>query len=197
MILKCRVRAPAGREGIRGVISLAAALSLPMLLPDGSVFPARNLIIYLTFCVILVTLLFLGLPLPWIIRKLKIQAHSIVAEEYEVWTAILNATIDHLDQNIEKIKDEFRAKIKRKYDYKLKRIQKTDLPPGYFGKLKPTMAPENIFNEYSQLEVDVIKVERRLLQDIYRKGKVSDEIVRKIERELDLEEARLAIVMGL
>jgi hypothetical protein len=59
------------------------------------------------------------------------------------------------------------------------------------------MAPENIFNEYSQLEVDVIKVERRLLQDIYRKGKVSDEIVRKIERELDLEEARLAIVMGL
>lgn len=59
------------------------------------------------------------------------------------------------------------------------------------------MAPENIFNEYSQREVDVIKVERRLLQDIYRKGKVSDEIVRKIERELDLEEARLAIVMGL
>lgn len=59
------------------------------------------------------------------------------------------------------------------------------------------MAPENIFNEYSQLEVDVIKVKRRLLQDIYRKGKVSDEIVLKIERELDLEEARLAIVMGL
>jgi len=59
------------------------------------------------------------------------------------------------------------------------------------------MAPENIFNEYSQLEVDVIKVERRLLQDIYRKGEVSDEIVRKIERELDLEEARLAIVIGL
>jgi NhaP-type Na+/H+ or K+/H+ antiporter len=83
MILKCRVT-PARSEGIRGVISLAAALSLSMLLPDGSVFPARNLIIYLTFCVILVTLLFLGLPLPWIIRKLKIQAHSIVAEEYEL-----------------------------------------------------------------------------------------------------------------
>ena len=186
-----------GWTGIRGVISLAAALSLPMLLPDGSAFPARSLIIYLTFCVILATLLLLGLPLPWITRKLKIQAHSIVAEEYEVRTAILNATIDHLDQNIEKIRDEFRAKIKRKYDYKLKRIQKTDLPPGYFGNLKPTMTPENIFNEYSQLEVDVINVERRQLQDMYRKGKVSEEIVRKIERELDLEEGRLAIVMGL
>jgi len=186
-----------GWTGIRGVISLAAALSLPMLLPDGSAFPARNLIIYLTFCVILVTLLFLGLPLPGIIRKLKIQTHSLVAEEYEVRKAILNATIHHLDQNIENIKDEFREKIKRKYDYKLQRIQKTDLPPGYFGNIKPTMTPENIFNEYSQLEVNVINVERRLLQNMYRKGKVGDEIVRKIERELDLEEGRLALEMGI
>jgi NhaP-type Na+/H+ or K+/H+ antiporter len=186
-----------GWTGIRGVISLAAALSLPMLLPDGSAFPVRNLIIYLTFCVILTTLLLLGLPLPWIIRKLKIQTYSIVAEEYEVRTAILNATIDHLDQNIEKIKDEFREKIKRKYEYKLKRIQKTDLPPGYFGNVKPTMTPENIFNQYSQLEVNIINVERRLLQDMYHKGKVSEELVRKIERELDLEESRLALIMGV
>jgi Na+/H+ antiporter len=186
-----------GWTGIRGVISLAAALSIPMLLPDGTAFPARNLIIYLTFCVILATLLFLGLPLPWIIRKLKIQTHSIVAEEYEVRSAILNATIDHLDQNIEKVREEFREKIKRKYDYKLQRIQKTDLPPGYFGNVKPTMTPENIFNQYSQLEVNIINVERRLLQDMYRKGKVSEEIVRKIERELDLEESRLALIMGI
>ena len=185
-----------GWTGIRGVISLAAALSLPILLPDGSAFPARSLIIYLTFCVILVTLLLLGLPLPWIIRKLKIQTYSIVAEEYEVRTAILNATIDHIDQNIEKVREEFREKIKRKYDYKLQRIQKTDLPPGYFGNVKPTMTPENIFNQYSQLEVKIINVERRLLEDMYHKGKASEEIVRKIERELDLEEGRLALVMG-
>jgi CPA1 family monovalent cation:H+ antiporter len=186
-----------GWTGIRGVISLAAALSIPILLPDGTAFPARNLIIYLTFCVILATLLFLGLPLPWIIRKLKIQTHSIVAEEYEVRSTILNATIDHLDQNIEKVREEFREKIKRKYDYKLQRIQKTDLPPGYFGNVKPTMTPENVFNQYSQLEVNIINVERRLLQDMYRKGKVSEEIVRKIERELDLEESRLALIMGI
>ena len=186
-----------GWTGIRGVISLAAALSLPVLLPDGNPFPARDLIIYLTFCVILATLIFLGLPLPWIIRKLKIQPHSIVAEEYEVRTAILNATIDHLDDNIEKVKDEFREKIKRKYAYKLKRIQKTDLPPGYFGNVKPTITPEKIFNEYSQLEVNVISVERRLLLEMYRQGKVGDEIVRKIERELDLEESRLTMEMRI
>ena len=185
-----------GWTGIRGVISLAAALSLPMLLPDGSAFPARNLIIYLTFCVILATLLVLGLPLPWIIRKLKIQPYSIVAEEYEVRTAILNFTIDHIDQNIEKVREEFREKIKRKYEYKLQRIQKTDLPPGYFGNVKPTMTPENIFNQYSQLEVKIINVERSLLQDMYHSGKASEEVVRKIERELDLEESRLTLIMG-
>lgn len=182
--------------GIRGVISLAAALSIPTLLTDGNPFPGRNLIIYLTFCVILFTLLFLGLPLPWLIRKLKIKLHSIVAEEYEVRNAILNATMDHLDKNIEEVRDEFRDKIKRKYDYKLKRIQKTDLPPGYFGNVKPTMTPETIFNEYSQLEVNFINVERRLLHDMHRNGKVSEEIVHKIEKELDLEEGRLAMVMG-
>lgn len=179
--------------GMRGVISLAAALSLPMLLPDGSAFPQRNLIIYLTFCVILFTLIFLGLPLPWVIRKLKIQVHSIVAEEYEIRSEILNATIHHIDQNIEKVKSEFREKIKRKYDYKLKRIQRTELPAGYFGDTKPTITPENIFNEYSQLEVNVINVERSTLLSMYRKGKVSEEIVRKIERELDLEESRLTM----
>jgi monovalent cation/hydrogen antiporter len=186
-----------GWAGMRGVISLAAALSLPLVLPGGDAFPGRNLIIYLTFCVILSTLIILGLPLPWVIRKLKLQAPSLVAEEYEVRTAILNKTIDHLDQNIEKVKDEFRENIKRKYEYKLKRIQKTDLPPGYFGQKKPTITPEKIFNEYSQLEVNVIQVERRALLQMYRNGKASEVVVRKIERELDLEESRLTMEMGI
>jgi hypothetical protein len=59
------------------------------------------------------------------------------------------------------------------------------------------VTPENIFNEYSQLEVDFINVERRQLQDMYRKGKVSEEVVRKMERELDLEESRLAMIMRI
>ena len=186
-----------GWAGMRGVISLAAALSLPLLLPDGNAFPQRNLIIYLTFCVILSTLIFLGLPLPWIIRRLKIRPHSLVAEEYEVRSVILTSTITHLEQNLSKVKDQFREDIKKKYDYKLKRIQKTDLPVDYFGKDKLLVTPKNIFNEYSQLEVDILSVERRSLIDLYRKGKVSEEIVRKIERELDLEESRLTMEMHI
>jgi len=56
-------------SGMRGVVSLAAALSIPQLMPDGTAFPHRNLIIYITFCVILTTLILLGFSLPWVIKN--------------------------------------------------------------------------------------------------------------------------------
>ena len=183
--------------GIRGVISLAAALSLPMFLPDGNVFPQRNLIIYLTFCVILTTLVLLGLNLPPIIRKLKLPVHSLVAEEYEVRTSILNNTIKHINKNLSHINNEFIGNLKNKYDIKYKRIQRTELPADYFGKDKHPEPGNEIFNEYSQLELDILAIERSSLNQLHREGKVSEEIVRKIERELDLEETRLRMELHL
>src|SRR5436190_4440152 len=61
----------AGWAGMRGVVSLAAALSIPVLLKSGEPFPHRSLILFITFIVILVTLVFQGLTLPWLIRKVK------------------------------------------------------------------------------------------------------------------------------
>lgn len=180
-----------GFAGIRGVISLAAALSLPMLLPDGSAFPERNLIIYLTFCVILSTLVILGLNLPAIIRRLKLPVHSMVAEEYEVRSQVISNTIKHIEKNLSTVRQEFLNNLKTKYDAKNKRIQKTDLPADYFGKDKPADKEDEIFNEYSQLELDILAVERRYLNQLSREGKASEEIVRKIQRELDLEETQL------
>src|SRR5207245_10598010 len=63
-------------SGMRGVISLAAAFALPFVLPDGRPFPGRNYILFLTFGVILVTLVFQGLTLPLVIRKLRIKGDS-------------------------------------------------------------------------------------------------------------------------
>lgn len=185
-----------GFAGIRGVVSLAAALSLPILLPDGTPFPERNLIIYLTFCVILSTLVLLGPNLAPIIRRLKLPVHSMVAEEYEVRTQILNNTIRHIDENLSTIKDEFKKNLKNKYDIRYQRIQRTELPADYFRKEQHSLAGNNIFNEYSKLELDVLVVERQQLNQLNREGKVSEEIVRKIERELDLEETRLSMELG-
>ncbi len=182
-----------GFAGIRGVISLAAALALPDLLPDGTPFPERDLIIYLTFCVILTTLVLLGHNLPRIIRRLKLPVHSLVAEEYETRTIILENAIAHIEQNLSTVKEEFLNKLKRKYDTKYKRNQRTELPAGYFKEEKHSETGNEIFNEYSKLELDILSVERRWLLKLTREGKVSEEIIRKIEGELDLEETRLSM----
>jgi Na+/H+ antiporter len=186
-----------GWAGIRGVISLAAALALPLVLPGGAPFPERNLIIFLTFCVIFITLVLLGLNLPLIIRTLKIKPYSIVEEEYEVRNVILKTTIDHINNDLSHIENTNLDKIKYKYDIKYQRIQKTDLPDDYFENKNRQHAEENVYNRYSQLEVDVLKVERDSLVKLENSGKVSEEIFRKIQRELDLEESRIRMEMHL
>jgi len=182
-----------GWAGMRGVVSMAAALALPMTLKNGAIFPHRNLIVYITFCVILVTLVFLGFTLPWIIRKLKIDPYSIAAEEYEVRTKVVSNTITHIEENLSLLNDELLKNIKTKYEIKFNRLQKTDLPEGYFDDKTQTVA--NIFNEYSKLQIDLIAVERKSLNQLHRTGEANEEIIRKIERELDLEETRLKLEM--
>jgi len=178
-----------GWAGMRGVVSMAAALSLPLALPDSHPFPHRNLIIYLTFCVILSTLVLLGFTLPWIIRTLKLPVYSIAAEEYNARTQIVSNTITYIEENVSQINDELLNNIKSKYEIKYNRLQKTDLPADYFGQ--KGSQPVNIFNEFSQLQIDMIGVERQTLIQLQRQGKTGEEVVRKIERELDLEETRL------
>lgn len=185
-----------GWAGMRGVVSMAAALSLPLFLPGGTAFPERNLIIYLTFCVILSTLVLLGITLPWIIRLLKLQPYSVAAEEYEVRTIIVSDTISYIEENLSLIKQELLNSLKNKYEIKYNRLQKTDLPANYFNKEGAiTEAPADIFNEFSQLQIDVIAVERKRLTSLHHEGKVSEEIIRKMEKELDLEETRLQMEM--
>jgi CPA1 family monovalent cation:H+ antiporter len=182
-----------GWAGMRGVVSMAAALAIPLTLQDGSEFPHRSLIIYLTFCVILSTLVLLGSTLPWIIRKLKIKPFSIVAEEYNVRTKVVSAAISYIEDNLSLVPDELLDNIKSKYEVKYNRLQKTDLPANYFGKGQKL--PGTIFNEFSKMQIDLLNVERKLLLQLHRKGNASEEIVRKIERELDLEETRLQMEM--
>ncbi|MEO6668293.1 MAG: hypothetical protein ABIN36_02385 [Ferruginibacter sp.] len=83
--------------------------------------------------------------------------------------------------------------IKSKYEVKYNRLQKTDLPANYFGK--GATLKGNVFNEFSQLQIDLIGIERSSIKDLHRKGKASEEILRKLERELDLEETRLQMEM--
>ncbi len=182
-----------GWSGMRGVVSMAAALSIPLFLPDGKLFPHRNLIVFITFCVILVTLLLLGFTLPWLVKKLKIEPYSIAAEEYEIRTKLVNQTIQHIEENLSLVNGELLNNIKSKYEIKYNRLQKTDLPANYFGSAEQPV--ENIFNAYSKLQIELIGVERKTLKVLHDSGESSEETTRKIENELDLEETRLQLDM--
>jgi hypothetical protein len=138
-------------------------------------------------------LVLLGFTLPWIIRKLKIEPHSIVAEEYVVRMQVVNSAISHIEEQLSSVQGELLHNIKSKYEVKYNRLQKTDLPANYFGGGKTLGG--NIFNEFSQIQIDLISVERQALSSIHKKGEANEEIVRKMERELDLEEVRLQMEM--
>src|SRR5204862_7733481 len=87
-----------GWTGMRGVVSLAAALALPALLADGSPFPQRNLIVFLTFCVILVTLVLQGVTLPPLIRALGLAGGAGPScEEQEARRIVIDAALSHLN----------------------------------------------------------------------------------------------------
>lgn len=182
-----------GWAGMRGVVSMAAALAIPLTFKNGDPFPHRNLIIYLVFCVIVSTLVLLGLTLPWVIKKLKIEPYSMYAEEYEVRNNIVSHAITHIEDNYSLLQDELLNNIKSKYEVKYNRLQKTELPAHFFGNGE--ILATNIFNEYTQLQIDVLNVERKKIDELHRQGKASEEILRKIERELDLEETRLNMDM--
>ncbi|MET3026903.1 Na+/H+ antiporter [Flavobacterium sp. UW10123] len=182
-----------GWSGMRGVVSMAAALALPLMLNKTEEFPLRNLIIYLVFCVILSTLVIQGLTLPWLIKKLKIERYSILAEEYNIRNVIVSETIAHIEDNFSLLNDELLHNIKSKYEVKFNRLQKTELPANFFGNGK--LLGGEIFNDFTKIQIDLLNVERGKLESMHKFGSVNEEIFRKIEKELDLEETRLWMEM--
>jgi CPA1 family monovalent cation:H+ antiporter len=131
----------------------------------------------------------LGFSLRWIVHKLKIDPYSLVAEEYEIRTQVVTTAINYIEDHLGLTQEELLNNIKSKYEVKYNRLQKTDLPANYFGKGK-TLAG-NIFNEFTKLQLELLNVERNTIKGLHKTGKGNEDIIRKIERELDLEETRL------
>ncbi len=173
-----------GWTGMRGVVSLAAALALPTLLKDGSPFPQRDLIICLTFCVILVTLVLQGLTLPPLIRLLGLASgEGPDCEELEARRIAAQAALDQLESA--KVRDsEESAEI---YD---------DLANHYrhrLASLKVDANPKDVTaNErHRALFLEGLGVERATAIRLRNEGRIGDNVLRRIERELDLDESRL------
>jgi len=174
--------------GVRGIVSLAAALAIPLATTQGAPFPYRDEIFFITFVVVMVTLVCQGAALPWIIRKLglakagmqerllhraeELRARHAAIEASSVRLATLGAEQD--------IPEEAMLTLGAQQEYFLSRV-----------RMKCEVSDERraLAALHDEIELLLIAEERELIDTLLRQGKLKDDARRRIERELDLREA--------
>jgi monovalent cation/hydrogen antiporter len=173
--------------GMRGVVSLAAAFALPFVLPDGRPFPGRNYILFLTFCVILTTLVFQGLTLPLLIRKLGVKDDGATDEEERSARVKANdAAIAYLEKvsGRDGFSPDVIKRLRAEYDDRLQQLQEccgnSDNPSG-----------EVVTPQFQRLQQEALNIERQTIIGLRNQRVINDEALRRIQRDLDLAEARL------
>lgn len=174
-------------SGMRGVVSLAAALALPMTFDNGRLLPQRSLLIFLTFCVILATLVVQGLSLPLLVRWLGIKERRDEKHERNARLKLAHAALAHL-------KD-----ISEHHPRQEKALQQvTALYQERIEDLNDELAAVLGWSDHREhwvatrrLMLDGLQAQRRELLKLRREHQVNEELMHQIEHELDLEETRL------
>ncbi len=175
--------------GVRGAVSLAAALALPFALPSGEGFPYRDLILFVTFGVIFITLVGLGLGLPPVVRLLGVAdaARDEHRAEHESEIAARREALDVALKSLDAITDD--RELSDEVVKLLRARHETRA-----NQLPNSLDPDE--NDVSAAGIDLtrelIAAERKFIHVLLRDGRITDEIRRRIERDLDLEEASLA-----
>jgi monovalent cation/hydrogen antiporter len=181
----------AGWTGMRGVIALAAAMSLPVVTASGSPFPHRDLIVFLTFSVILVTLVFQGLTLPPLIRLLGLAgSEGPKCGEQEARRLVLEATIAQLED----VRRSDTAGIDALYD-DLARHYEHRLASMNGGRAEQSAESVGHYSRYLEISREFLDVERSNALRLRNEGRITDEMLREMEHEMDLDEARLTAAL--
>ena len=173
--------------GIRGVVSLAAALSIP-LMAGAEPFPERGLLLLITFAVILATLVGRGLTLPWVIRKLDLEgdgqreADAAKRQEIKARLSSIDAALARLDalEGAVSSPDTVAALRRRHADRR-----------AYFVAACQDLGQGAMIGASASLQLQFVEAERTAIADIYARGEIDDDARRRIERELDLEDFRI------
>jgi len=172
--------------GMRGVVSLAVAIALPLVLPDGRPFPSRDAVLIVTLTVIVFTLLGQGLTLPWLIRRLHLGTDlELREEESHARQELVAAATRRIDQlypvwpGHRPLLDRLRAK----YEHRSEHVERQRDPSGDGG------ADQEII-EHHEIERTILDSEREALLRLRADGAIDDDVLRTLERELDLEERR-------
>ena len=174
---------------MRGAVSLAAALALPLETDAGAPFPQRNLIIFLTFAVIFATLIVQGLTLPALIRALRVTDDGAEAqEELRARLVATKAALQQIDAlgAEEWTRDDTVERMRRAYEYRKRRFA------ARAGKIEDE-GYEDRSLAYQQMIQIVLAAQREALVRLRNEGEISNEVMNRVVREFDLEESRLEI----
>jgi monovalent cation/hydrogen antiporter len=179
----------AGWAGMRGVVSLAAALSIPLLIREGEPFPYRNLILFITFIVILVTLVLQGLLLPWLIRIVKpTDKYTLIPERKQetiIQKKIAWASLQLLEEKYTK------ERVQNQYLINL--VERLNLDMDFFNREKEELinADENILKDFQLIYLELLEQQRKLLTEMNRRAEFNEDLIRKYLSLIDIEEYKI------
>jgi CPA1 family monovalent cation:H+ antiporter len=186
-----RTRVVAGWAGMRGAVSLAAALALPLRTDAGVPLPGRELIQFITFALILVTVVGQGLTLPMLIRRLRVieDGTEEETEETRARLVIARAALDRVAEleNEGWIRDATVERVRRLYEYRQRRFKIRA------GKIEDGDGLEEGSLAYQRMMHEIYAAQRHALVGLRNNRQISSEVMRRVERELDLEESRLEV----
>ncbi len=173
--------------GMRGAVSLAAALAIPLETDTGAPFPGRELIIFLAFCVILVTLVGQGMTLPTLIRALGIEDDGGDAqEEAKARKRAAMAALARLEEltGEDWVQEDTAGRLRGLYDFRVRRFGER-FDDGADG------SNEERSLSYQRLRRELLDAERAAVLGLRREGVVSDDVMNRVLRDIALEDVRL------
>ncbi|MBV8141897.1 MAG: Na+/H+ antiporter [Verrucomicrobia bacterium] len=173
--------------GMRGVVSLAAALAVPLTLSNGSPFPGRDYILSITFCVILATLVLQGLSLPTLIRRLGVVDDGLAnVEERTARLKANEAALAYLTEADQRFSPDLVERLRAEYNDRIRQLEVCADVGG--DRSNGLTAPS-----YQRLQQDALDVERRTIIQLRDEYVINDEVLRRIQVDLDHAEARLHV----
>jgi monovalent cation/hydrogen antiporter len=186
-----RPRIVSAWAGMRGAVSLAAALALPLETDAGVPIPERDLILFITFVLILVTVVGQGLTLPYLISALGVREDGAEeeAEEIRARYAASRAALERLDElAIEDwTLDDTIDRVRGLYEFRQRRVKVRA------GKIEDEDGIQDRSLAYQRLMHELYTVQRQAIVQLRNSGEISNDVMHRIEREFDLEESRLEV----
>jgi Na+/H+ antiporter len=176
--------------GMRGGVTLAAALAIPLETDSGAPFPDRPLVIFLAFTVVLSTLVIQGLTLPAVVRLLGLEEETeeILREEAVARIRAAEAALERLEELVGEgwVRPDTAERVRALYGFRTNRFQ-ARLDDGDDGEIEERSIA------YQRLRHELLEAERAAVVALRNEGEISEEVMQRVSRDLDLEESRLDV----